>query len=115
MALWTTGAVNATLSVVFYSQIFLFLTNINPLLPSDGYRAIEALARHLNFRRRAFTVLLRRVTFLPLPVHLRNLTIKQELFYAGYAAVAVLFTSYLFWAFLKFVWTVFSAVKGYPV
>jgi len=112
---WVTGAASATLSISFASQIFIFLATVNPLLPSDGYHAIEALAGQLNFRQRAFTILLRRITFRPLPSHVRHLTMKQELFYAVYAGLAVLFTSYLFWMFVKFVWAVFFAVKGHAL
>jgi putative peptide zinc metalloprotease protein len=107
-----TGATSATLNTLFYSQIFLFLANINPLLPSDGYHVVEVLTGHLNFRRRAFTLLLRRVMFRPLPLHLRNLTVKQEIFYCLYASVSVLFTSYLFLMCLKFACAAFFAVKG---
>jgi putative peptide zinc metalloprotease protein len=107
-----TGATSATLNTLFYSQIFLFLANINPLLPSDGYHVMEVLTGHLNFRRRGFTLLLRRVTFRPLPPHLRNLTVKQEFIYCLYASVSVLFTSYLFLMFLKFAWVTFFAFKG---
>ena len=46
----------ATAHLVLAVQVVLVLSNLNPLLPTDGYHAFEAGVGSLNFRRRAFAL-----------------------------------------------------------
>lgn len=64
------------------------LSNLNPLLPTDGYHAIEAASGTLNFRGRALSLLAHRARRRPLPSHLRALSTRSQCGYLAFAVVA---------------------------
>ncbi|HEX6545262.1 MAG TPA: hypothetical protein VF023_03065, partial [Bryobacteraceae bacterium] len=79
VAAWcTSGGLAATLHALCLCQLLFLFSNLNPFLPSDGYHAVEALVGELNFRGRAFSVLLHQLRIRALPPYLRGLSPKQQ-------------------------------------
>lgn len=85
-----TGSPVAHLLAFF--NLFIFVFNLNPLLPTDGWSALEALAGGLNFRQRAMGYLLHRVTGVEMPSSLRGVSRGQAAAYLGFA---ILFLCYV--------------------
>lgn len=108
----TDGTWRATALTLLASQVLLFTANLNPLLPTDGYHAIEAALGWCNVRRRAFTTLLCAVTRRPLPSALARQSRTTSAGYLAYAVVASLFTAGLVFWFLQLGWSVFLVVRG---
>jgi putative peptide zinc metalloprotease protein len=85
-ALLTDGFWQHTFLLLLTLQLIGLMVNLNPLLPSDGYSALEAASGQVDYRGRAFglvgSVLARR----PRPSYLRGLPTRRA---AGYTAYAV--------------------------
>jgi putative peptide zinc metalloprotease protein len=47
--------VSGTATIVFLSLLLMLARNLIPLLPTDGYHALEAATGELNLRRRAWS------------------------------------------------------------
>jgi putative peptide zinc metalloprotease protein len=92
LALAAGGAVAATAHLVLAVQVVLVLSNLNPLMPTDGYHAFEAGLGTFNFRRRAFAYtgqfLLRRKA-------LGSVRASSRVAYVAYSVVAVLYVSFI--------------------
>jgi len=86
---------SSQLQTLMVMQVMIAFADLNPLLPSDGYRALEAWFGHLNFQQRAFTLLFRRVTFRALPAHLRGLTARQQRRYLAFAVSSIAYVAIL--------------------
>ncbi len=95
------GPTGATFHILMRLEVMICLTNLNPLLPGDGYRACEAWFGVMNLRRRAFSLLLHRVTRRRLPVHLRSLTTRQQALALVYACASIGFIALMFWQALN--------------
>lgn len=80
-------------------QLILFVNNLNPLLPTDGYHAAEAALGEINFRSRASTFLIRKLTGKPLPAHLRNIHGSRAVIYIVYPILTAAFVGLLAAAF----------------
>lgn len=89
LSLTATGWLSYNFRMLMWLQLAGFVTNLNPLLPGDAYHVLEAWFGALNFRRRAFTVLWRRLTWRVLPPHLQHLTRRQQCLHFSYAALAI--------------------------
>jgi putative peptide zinc metalloprotease protein len=105
-ALFTSGRLNDTFHVLTLFQLVSCISNLNPLLPGDGYHALEAAFKELNFRRRAFTFFLYNLTGRELPPQLDHLTNRQRTFYLLYALIVAAYVGFLLllvsYAALKF-------------
>jgi putative peptide zinc metalloprotease protein len=55
VALSASGEVSGTATIVFLSLLLMLARNLTPLLPTDGYHALEAATGELNLRRRAWS------------------------------------------------------------
>ncbi len=99
---------SSRLQLLMVLQLLIFAANLNPLMPTDGYHAAEAWFGHLNFQRRAFTLLFRRLTLRSLPPHLRDLSRRQQI---GYLAFAVSSLAYVLTLAVTFVYQL--AHRGY--
>jgi putative peptide zinc metalloprotease protein len=95
LALAAGGAVAATAHLVLAVQVVLVVSNLNPLMPTDGYHAFEAGLGTLNFRRRAFTYTGHRLLRRPLPTTIGPLRRSRRIAYLAYSAVAVLYLSFI--------------------
>ncbi len=107
--LLTGGWVGATFHVLLALQTMTCISNLNPLMPSDGYHALEAFLGGVNFRRRAFVLFLHRITLRRLPAHLRDLSRDQQIIYFVYGVIMVVYVSIVI---LFILWTVVNSVLG---
>ncbi|MGO1173630.1 MAG: PqqD family peptide modification chaperone [Actinomycetaceae bacterium] len=80
-----------TLLLLLTFQIIGLVINTNPLLPSDGFSALEAATGLVNFRARAFLYLRSTVTRTDLPSHLRRLSWRRRAGFVAYAVVALVY------------------------
>lgn len=74
-------------------QLVALLVNLNPLLPGDGYTALETATGLVDFRGRAFSLVKALGSRQPLPVHLATLTRRARLGYVAYAIVAAAYVA----------------------
>lgn len=103
LAYSTHGWLGASCHVVLFLEIITFISNLNPIMPSDGYHALEAAFGELNFRQRAFTLLWRRITFRALPAQLQRLTLRQKMLYTAYACIGFAYAGMLGLFIVRFV------------
>lgn len=94
-AIGGTGLVQHTAVILLGLQMIGLAVNVNPLLPSDGYSAIEAATGLIDARGRAFALLRSGVTRKQLPRHLAVLPLRARLSYIAYGAVCVVYTCVL--------------------
>lgn len=89
VALLADGAVADTARALVVVECFGILATFNPLLPSDGYHAIEAASGELNLRSRAFGYVGHRLTRVAAPSALAHVTARRARFYVLFAALCV--------------------------
>ncbi|MGG1441057.1 PqqD family peptide modification chaperone [Brevibacillus laterosporus] len=75
--------------IIFKIQFAIFIINLNPLLPSDGFHAIESLMGELNMRRRALHYFFCKITFRSSPNYLANLPKTKKIQYSLYTLLSV--------------------------
>lgn len=88
--------------IVCNIQFAIFLLNLNPLLPSDGFHTIEALMGELNMRRRALHYFLCKVTFRPLPNYLVYLPKEKKIQYSLYTVLSVAYFFLMMYVMILF-------------
>ncbi|WP_214326801.1 hypothetical protein [Nonomuraea sediminis] len=88
VAFTTSGLPHHTASIMLVFQLLGLVINLNPLLPSDGYTAIEAATGLVDPRGRAFTLLGSKIIPRPLPEYLTNLPARARLAYLAYASIS---------------------------
>jgi len=96
MVLFASGSVAETGKLLLVFELFALLTNLNPLLPTDGYHALEATSGELNFRSRALSYFVHRVTRQPLPSSLDTLGRGRATSYMAFAALCGVYLLLLF-------------------
>ncbi len=89
IALASSGETAGTAFMVLIALLLVLTRNLTPLLPTDGYFALEAATGELNLRRRAWSYLCARVTS---PGAWGRRQTGRERVYLGYAALAALYT-----------------------
>jgi putative peptide zinc metalloprotease protein len=89
------GITAATLRALSLCQLLFLVSNLNPFLPSDGYHAVEALAGELNFRGRAFSVLLHRLRIRSLPPYLCGISKRKQWFCCAYSVASAAYLALL--------------------
>ncbi|MCX5588618.1 PqqD family peptide modification chaperone [Streptomyces erythrochromogenes] len=89
--LHTSGTVHEVAGALLQLQVLLMIVNLNPLLPSDGYHALESAMGSVNLRGRSFAFLVHLATRAPLPSHL---LVSSKLKRVGYCAFGVLCALY---------------------
>jgi putative peptide zinc metalloprotease protein len=92
VALSAGGTAASAAHALLVLQVVMLATNLNPLLPSDGFHALEAASRTTNLRHRAFGLLSSLVLRVPLPVAVRALPRRRRSLYLGYAAASAGYT-----------------------
>ncbi|PSA90877.1 cyclic nucleotide-binding protein [Bacillus atrophaeus] len=102
------GTVSETAQLISFMQICFVLSNLNLLLPTDGYHAVEAAAGELSLRKRALTYLLHVMTFKKLPAYLNNMAKKRKAVYVTYSLVSLTYFFCLLSAFLFLIRNVFG-------
>ncbi|MEV6978352.1 hypothetical protein [Kitasatospora sp. NPDC093806] len=99
-ALNSSGLVRDTTVFLLGMQFFLLVVNLNPLMPSDGYTALEAATGQANARDRAFTLLRHTLARKPLPEHLANLGTGARRAHLAYALASAAYVCFLAYAML---------------
>ncbi|WAX78348.1 hypothetical protein [Streptomyces sp. KMM 9044] len=98
VALNSSGLVQHTAAFLLGMQMFLLIVNLNPLMPSDGYTAVEAAAGLTNMRGRAFTLLRHTIRRQPLPEHLARFGTGARRWHVTYALASVAYGCFLAYA-----------------
>jgi putative peptide zinc metalloprotease protein len=107
------GTVGTSFAWLSFFQALIFLSNINPLLPSDGYHALEAASGELNVRGRAMQLLLGHLGVRRLPPHLANLSARKKVLYMAYGFAAFVYVAMCLTALLLLVPTIVTAIGEY--
>lgn len=98
VALNSDGMVQDTAAFLLGMQLFMVVINLNPLMPSDGYTALESASGLTNARGRAFSLLRHTVRRRPLPAHLAHLSGRARKGYMTYGIVSVAYVCFLAFA-----------------
>uniref|UniRef100_A0AAU3GVD5 Peptidase M50 n=1 Tax=Streptomyces sp. NBC_01401 TaxID=2903854 RepID=A0AAU3GVD5_9ACTN len=98
VALNSGGLVRDTAVYLLGMQLLLLVINLNPLMPSDGYTALESASGLTNARGRAFALLRHTVLRRQLPAHLGNLTRRARNGYMAYGIVSAAYACFLAFA-----------------
>ncbi|MFE7295119.1 PqqD family peptide modification chaperone [Streptomyces sp. NPDC057579] len=106
------GAVADVAGALLYSQLFLMMINLNPLLPSDGYQALESAVGSVNLRGRSFAYLTHVVTRAPLPSHLLVASRAKRVGYLVFGGLCLAYGVFVVGAVLLSWWHIFEAVRG---
>ncbi|RCG30549.1 hypothetical protein DQ384_14680 [Sphaerisporangium album] len=100
VALNSTGFVQHTAAFLLGMQLLGIVINLNPLLPSDGYTAIEAATGLVDARGRAFALLRNVASRKELPAHLANLSTRARITYMAYGLVSAAYICFLAYSVL---------------
>lgn len=96
VALSTTGETSGTAFMVLVALLLVLARNLTPLLPTDGYFALEAATGELNLRRRAWRHLCASVAQRVRPGRGRRVQTRRERVYLAYGLITALYTIVLF-------------------
>ncbi|MGW8975683.1 PqqD family peptide modification chaperone [Streptomyces platensis] len=110
--LTTNGAVHDVAGALMQLQVLLMLVNLNPLLPSDGYHALEAAMGSINLRGRSFGYLLHLVTRAPLPSHLEASGRAKRVGYFAFGSLCLTYGVVLVGVVVTWWWHVIEGVIG---
>ncbi|QWF82043.1 hypothetical protein [Amycolatopsis sp. CA-230715] len=111
-ALTSTGFVQLSAIFLLSLQLLGLIVNINPLLPSDGYSAVEAATGLVDPRGRAFTVLKSVVRGRALPPYLASISRGAKASYFAYGVVCVAYGCVLFAGVLYTLFTIARLLFG---
>ncbi|MFD3529919.1 PqqD family peptide modification chaperone [Streptomyces sp. NPDC058664] len=92
LVLTTDGPVAQVAGALLIFQMLNLVTNINPMLPSDGYAALEAGFGLVDARGRAFTLLKHRLLGRPLPGFLERMPARGRRLHVTYGIVCSVYT-----------------------
>ncbi|MDV5146360.1 PqqD family peptide modification chaperone [Streptomyces sp. SBC-4] len=92
LVLTTDGPVAQVAGALLIFQMLNLITNINPMLPSDGYAALEAGFGLVDARGRAFTLLKHRLLRRPLPGFLERMPARSRRLHVTYGVVCCVYT-----------------------
>ncbi|HET6858723.1 MAG TPA: hypothetical protein VFH94_16740 [Streptomyces sp.] len=100
VALNSGGLLKDTAAFLLSMQLFMLVINLNPMMPSDGYTALEAATGLTNARGRAFALLRHTIRRQELPTHLAGLSARARRGYMAYGLFAVGYVCFLAYAML---------------
>ncbi|MFF7727395.1 hypothetical protein [Streptomyces sp. NPDC008001] len=98
IALNSGGLLRDVAVLVLGMQLLMLIINLNPLMPSDGYTALEAATGFTNARGRAFALLRHTVRREELPAYLANLSKAARRGHMAYGLFAVAYICLLAYA-----------------
>jgi putative peptide zinc metalloprotease protein len=93
-------------------QMLALTINVNPLLPSDCYVAVEAGFGLVDPRGRALSVVWHTLRRRPLPLHLRCLPTRTRSILLGYGLACVAYSGLLVFALITAVTSLVARVAG---
>jgi putative peptide zinc metalloprotease protein len=108
----STGDVHQVAQTLLVIQLIGLLVNLNPLLPSDGYSAVETATRLVDVRGRSLALVRSTVLRRPLPPYLRDLTTRARAGYTTYGVLACLYVGLVIVVCLHSTTTAIAAVAG---
>jgi putative peptide zinc metalloprotease protein len=91
VAVTSTGFVHHVTVVLLALQFIGLLVNLNPLLPGDGYSALESVTGLVDVRGRSMTVLKCKLLMQPLPAYLASLPQSSIRAYLIYGTICVVY------------------------
>ncbi|WP_331452442.1 hypothetical protein [Streptomyces sp. SS162] len=97
-ALSSEGLLRDTAAFLLGMQLLMLVINLNPMMPSDGYTALEAATGLTNARGRAFALLRHTAKRQQLPAHLANLTRGARRGHMAYGLISVIYVCFLAYA-----------------
>jgi putative peptide zinc metalloprotease protein len=92
LVLTADGPVAQVAGALLIFQMLNLVTNVNPMLPSDGYAAIEAGFGLVDARGRAFALLKHRLLGRPLPGFLERMPVRSRRLHLVYGLVCSVYT-----------------------
>ncbi|MCX4587919.1 hypothetical protein [Streptomyces sp. NBC_01481] len=95
VALNSAGLLRDTAVLLLGMQLLMLIINLNPLMPSDGYTALEAASGLTNARGRAFALLRHTARRQELPAHLANLSKAARRGHMAYGLFSVAYVCLL--------------------
>ncbi|MFE5856859.1 hypothetical protein ACFQ61_27070 [Streptomyces sp. NPDC056500] len=98
IALNSSGLLRDTAALLLGMQLLMLIVNLNPLMPSDGYTAIEAASGLTNARARAFSLLRHTIRRQELPAHLAQLSTAARRGHMAYGVFSVIYVCLLAYA-----------------
>lgn len=101
VALNTQGFVHHTAAFLLGMQLVNLVINLNPLLPSDGFVALENAIGSVDARGRAFALLKCYLLRRPLPPYLASLSPGVRAAHMIYGAICVVYTCFLAYVALR--------------
>ncbi|MBT2445592.1 PqqD family peptide modification chaperone [Streptomyces sp. ISL-43] len=104
------GPVHDVAGALLQLQLLLMLVNLNPLLPSDGYHALESTMGSVNVRGRSFAYLAHLVTRTPLPSNLAATGRAKRFGYLAFGTLCLAYGVVLVGFVLRSWWGVIEAV-----
>ncbi|WP_280669723.1 hypothetical protein [Kitasatospora sp. MAP12-44] len=110
--LTTHGTAAEIAAALLQMQVLLMIVNLNPLLPSDGYHALESALGAVNLRGRSFGYLLHLVTRSELPSHLRTLDRRRRFGYLAFGLVCFSYGLIMAVLILASWWRLLASVVG---
>ncbi|MFF8838283.1 PqqD family peptide modification chaperone [Streptomyces sp. NPDC015130] len=106
LVLTADGPVAQVAGALLIFQMLNLVTNINPMLPSDGYAALEAGFGLVDARGRAFTLLKHRLLGRPLPGFLERMPARSRRLHVTYGIVCCVYTVALgFFVVQSLIWS----------
>lgn len=101
-----TGDLAEVARMVLLFQLLMLAVNLNPLIPSDGYSAIEIAIGVVDARGRGAAFLRHALLRRELPAHLRAMTVRQKTMYGVFGAFCAIYV------ILLVGWMLLSTVEG---
>ncbi|MBD2760639.1 PqqD family peptide modification chaperone [Yimella sp. cx-573] len=86
------GLLHQTSAALLMLQVLNFATNLNPMLPSDGYSAIEAGFGLIDPRGRAFSLIKHSLFGRPLPSYLVSMPAAKRRAHMIYGVICIVYT-----------------------
>jgi putative peptide zinc metalloprotease protein len=110
--LTTTGRVHDVAGALLQLQVLLMIVNLNPLLPSDGYHALESAMGSVNLRGRSFAFLVHLITRAPLPSHLLVSSKPKRVGYCAFGILCALYGVFMAGVILTWWWHLIEGLIG---
>ncbi|MZE43536.1 hypothetical protein GTY49_11355 [Streptomyces sp. SID5477] len=95
------GTLKDSATFLLGMQLLMLVINLNPLMPSDGYTALEAATGLTNARGRAFSLLRHTARRQELPAHLSHLSNRVRLGYMAYGVFSMAYVGFLAYVMLQ--------------
>ncbi|WZX99227.1 PqqD family peptide modification chaperone [Bacillus sp. FSL W7-1360] len=112
LAMWLGGSPwGATAYMIAMMLLLLFISNLNLLLPTDGYHAFEAATGELSLRNRSLKYLYLKMTRKPLSNLFQNVSKSRRFIYLLYAVLSFCYVFFLLSMFIYAGYSVYQHMR----